>query len=166
MNTFKVIDGDTVTIIESDLDFKGFQAITNWNYCIELLGSDSKAVKIGFGLKNPIDCIKQVKTETKTKTILPTAILFAAIQAKKQGITLNTFVSKNARCFNAAIRSFWLTIKTNVIKTITVIKDIRFSNIFNIVTEKTNVSDFVALGFITRTQFETLSAKGVKVVVL
>ena len=100
------------------------------------------------------------------KTILPAAILFAAIQAKKQGITLNTFVSKNARCFNAAIRSFWLTIKTNVIKTITVIKDIRFSNIFNIVTEKTNVSDFVALGFITRTQFETLSAKGVKVVVL
>jgi len=102
----------------------------------------------------------------KTKTVLPATILFAAIQAKKQGIALNTFVAKNAKSFNAAIRSFWITVKTGISKTITVIKDARFSNIFNIVTEQTNVGYFAALGFITFTQFETLSAKGVNVVIL
>ena len=67
----------------------------------------------------------------KTKTILPAAILFAAIQAKKQGTSLNLFVSKNARCFNAAIRSFWLTVKITFSKVLHVKNGVIVHSDFN-----------------------------------
>ena len=107
MAKYRVIDGDNVQVIESELEFKGFQAITNWNYCIELLGDDGKSIKIGFGMKNPIDCVVKIETQqttTKTGDKMKTTILtILAIIAVTTFIVVkhNQVHDKHQRALNA-----------------------------------------------------------------
>ena len=99
-------------------------------------------------------------------TTLTAKTLFSVLALIKNGYKINVIVTQFSKSFNSAIRSFYQRTVKAAKKTIIVKKDVRFDNIYNIVAEKTNVPDFTALGFITVTQFQTLSAKGITVVIL